>query len=402
MFNRKKNNIVTVLFLNFFALTVAVSFISNTQYSSIYLKILFSTGLLILSAFYIHINEKDPIKAIKTIFNRKIILFLSSFILLPSFACLYSVNQEYGVYKLLNILVISAPLIIVYAINVGNFNEKLNYYVKISAMIWAFFIVSMLWVLHPICINGVYHFSPNHWSHVITGRILFFLYLILLLFYIQTENRNERKVIFLCLLMLVSGINMSGLRTALLGFIFLTPIYLGIGYFRKKLSIKTIIFFLILMPLVGTITFAYEHQSTVKERMGLVNKISSGKLSEEGSFKGRMQSIQICWERFKEHPFRGIGFGGYYSPWKNYRAWVLKYPHNIILEYGVEMGILGLLWLFAVLWMIFSSTWKINPFLCLFFVGAFWMSLFSKDLSSNTLLVMGVVYYFVKPGTYYL
>jgi O-antigen ligase len=386
--------------LHFFLLSISVSFISNTDISSLLIKLFVSVVLLFTFLFYTKVSGINLAKLFKT-FSSKIILFLVGIVLLPTCSLLYSANQHYGIIKILNLVVSFIPLMLVNTLLIALFNESLNRLLKITAMIWSVVIVIMLVILQPININGVYHFSPMHWSHVMVGRVLYFLLLLLLPFFIHAKKGSEKHKLMLCCALLTLGLMMTGLRTAIAGMFLFTPLYLLTGILRKELLWKDAALLLFTLVIACSLSVAMQQHESVKSRLDWVKKMDNGTIKQEGSFKGRIQSLHICMERLREHPIIGIGFGGFYSPWKNYKAWVLKYPHNIFLEYGVEMGCVGLLWLLLMLWLLIKGTWATSPYHTLFFVGAFWLSLFSKDIPSNAILFLGIAFYFVKPRAYY-
>lgn len=53
------------------------------------------------------------------------------------------------------------------------------------------------------------------------------------------------------------------------------------------------------------------------------------------SATGRMDHVQYSWEKFKAHPILGVGTGGYTESTRDY-------PHNILLEFSAEGGVVGL------------------------------------------------------------
>lgn len=396
----KRKDINILLLLNLMGLAIVVSFISNTQITTICLKLGINLGLLWVFKRYIKAEGIEKIKLFNLVFTRKTNLFLLCLIFLPAISCFYSTNPSYGGVKLLNLILGSFPLLILFISLVPLYNERIVFWFNQMVLFWTGFLVLMLIILQPIRINGVYHFSLLHWSHVMIGRILFCLYLITLGLLIKPQN--NRKIILLFSISLISyGIFITGLRAAMLGMVLFSPVYLGWACYKRKLSLISTIAIGLWLFLSCSIAIVTNHNNEVNKRISVVKNIQFDAIQKEGSYRGRSESLQICMERFKKAPIMGIGFGGFYHPWKNYKAWVLKYPHNIILEYGVEMGLIGLLWLFTAIWLIGTATWKLNPLLCLFFAGVFWLTLFSKNIPSNILLFLGAGYYCMKPGSYY-
>ena len=110
----------------------------------------------------------------------------------------------------------------------------------------------------------------------------------------------------------------------------------------------------------------------------------------------RLEAWELSWEIIKEHPIIGTGFGGFNG--YNNIEWtkMIKYPHNIILELAVEGGVIGLLILILLIYFILSRVRKIYPGIILFLLFAIWLALFSKDLSSQAVLWIGLAFYGLK------
>lgn len=65
------------------------------------------------------------------------------------------------------------------------------------------------------------------------------------------------------------------------------------------------------------------------------------------------------WNLLSHHPFTGAGLAGFQSLYDTYRldshVELLVYPHNIVFNFWAQLGLLGLIWLIAVIVIIVSS-----------------------------------------------
>ncbi|MBP2001947.1 O-antigen ligase [Paenibacillus shirakamiensis] len=76
---------------------------------------------------------------------------------------------------------------------------------------------------------------------------------------------------------------------------------------------------------------------------------SANQLQGDDNFLGRVDLQMKAIDEFQQHPFFGLGIGGITPPVKS------EFPHNILLELGSELGIMGLfLWLLALLYTLWT------------------------------------------------
>ncbi|MCH9030428.1 MAG: O-antigen ligase family protein [Bacteroidetes bacterium] len=158
------------------------------------------------------------------------------------------------------------------------------------------------------------------------------------------------------------------------------------------LSIKIVLPFIIAAILIFTIPT----KEIITLRFDNMTAIDNLQFKGDPAIHSRLDSWELSCEIIKEHPFIGTGFGGFNS--YNNIEWtkMIKYPHNIILELAVEGGVIGLLILILLIYFILSRARKIYPGIILFLLFAIWLALFSKDLSSQAVLWIGLAFYGVE------
>ena len=74
----------------------------------------------------------------------------------------------------------------------------------------------------------------------------------------------------------------------------------------------------------------------------------------------------------------------------------MKYPHNLFLETGYELGTVGLITIVFLLFNIFNSVRKISGLMFFFYLYPLWLAVFSKDIASQSLLWSGIAFCFCK------
>jgi len=114
--------------------------------------------------------------------NYGLIFSVGIIILLSLISLTYSSNKVYGFYKWLNLTLITAPFIL---LSINNFRLVKTKAPNISPGTAALFlsVLSVLIIiLNPFDYSGIpYKLDFARWSHVVTGRTLAFLFLVILL-----------------------------------------------------------------------------------------------------------------------------------------------------------------------------------------------------------------------------
>lgn len=397
-------NITVYLLLILLILNLSVSGISNSSLSACVLKIL--SSVILLSIFFIHLKQNN--ESLKLFLKSKsftnLLKILVIIILYPAVTIIYSSNRLYGTEKLINIIVSIIPNIIVVFYLFNNYN-KLQYKSHLINIIAAGFTLSLLSIilLQPFDHSTVYQFAPLRWSHVFIGRTVSFITLVLFFFFL---NSNDIKKIFAYSLVFIIGFSityLTGLRTAIFGLIIFS--FAGIIWqiFRKEITANHLYgFMLIIICSIILITFTPEQFET-ETRFDNLLQIENLEFSGDPTILNRMECYKLGWQMFKERPIFGWGLGSFKG--FNNIKWttIQKYPHNIILEFLSETGIVGcLLFLFLcyqIIRKIFvnksllqNKNLSFRFFLFLIFLFTLLMAMFSKDISSQSFLWLYVIF----------
>jgi len=243
-----------------------------------------------------------------------------------------------------------------------------------ESLIFLSLVFSLVIILfHPFEYNTPYIFGISRWSYVIVGRFLSASVIIILLFD-KYHPFQHRKLFYILVTVIFLGLYLSGLRA---GFIFslLASLLIFFNYQSSKKKYSYIFSGLILQILFFAAIdyFLYDFNILNRYLKLLYNQ-------------PRIEALQISWELFKENPFLGVGFGGFAN--SGALGELMKYPHNLIAESFAEFGVLGLIWLISLfIIMVFNNTREIRFYLFL----AFLLSMTSKDISTNTMLWIGLV-----------
>jgi len=164
---------------------------------------------------------------------------------------------------------------------------------------------------------------------------------------------------------------------------------------------------LVITILSALLIFFVTKPDIINYRFDNMTAIDNLQFKGDPAIHSRLDAWELSWVIIKEHPFIGTGFGGFNG--YNNIEWtkMIKYPHNIILEIVVEGGVVGLLVLCSLLAVVFKNIFHFERtvntshvshltfyFLLLtFFLFTLWLALFSKDLSSQAALWIGLAFY---------
>ncbi|WP_157867438.1 O-antigen ligase family protein [Melioribacter roseus] len=314
---------------------------------------------------YATIITKDKIK-----FKYLVIIFLVFALNLT-----YSCNKEFGALKLSNFVIGTLPSILILIYIKEIFDDSLILLITPFLLVGSVLLMTVLLFTGSFTYAGSYKILNLEYSHVIASRILspiilWFNYLIS-----TEENKNTIYKIFFPVLYLNTGLIFIAHRASVTGVILITI------YFIFTCKNRLITGCLLISSLV--IAFLLFPQKTERHK----NLFSAGNKNDY-SIESRLDLWETAIEKIREKPLTGYGLGGFKCPADKPFVHIYKYPHNIFLEAGSEMGLTGIILLIFLLYKILISAYRKSKFLFSIALLAFWWSLFSKDISTQTVLWM--------------
>jgi O-antigen ligase len=300
----------------------------------------------------------------------------------------------------MNLITSTVPSIIAYYYLFITHSEK-RYKIFINLLV-IITIVTVAYVIidYPFEQGTIYEFKPGKWSHVIYGRIIGCTAVILLLFTLSRSSRKEVLFYSLVTSLAVYGLYLSALRSAFLGILFVGVVML---------------LFIILKPLIvsrkqnSTLSLPKRNEGMIHQLTGILsigaitilliliipkpaiietrfdNLLQAGNLEFGGDppILSRIEAFELSKEIFFQYPLFGVGLGGFRNYNDNNFSEVVKYPHNIFLEFTIEGGVIGLIILCILLFFIFKSVSRISVYLLIFVFYSLWLAVFSKDIPSQ-------------------
>jgi O-antigen ligase len=386
MFRMLKEEKAYTAFSSALLLYTAFSSLSNYSASAFGIKI-YCTALLLITGFFLFKFTPD----VKINRNRKILSGSAIFTFFTAYfglSILYSLNPWFGLLKWLNFLLSFLPLICGYYILFSTITRER--FVRLSLVVLAVLIFSTMVLIfsQPFNYGGTHWLSLTNWSHVVYGRVIGMFLIIMLILY-KTDIVEFKPYLAVVLFVFLFYLNQrTGYRSGLVALALTSPLiilyYLPGKQYRKKLII-------IALSVVLTIPLIYLHSSksnAPQQRVVSLMHYSYGKMSEDEPLQTRYKLNNLCRQFVQEHPITGIGWGGFRNQALDPDPIILKYPHNIMLEFLVELGITGLfVFMVFLIWSI-RRLWKIHPLMAISYMYPLTIALFSKDIPDQTLFAV--------------
>jgi len=383
-----------------------------------FLKVYFNREDLLTSAAITNIfNLRKSFKSVLSVFQssyyrvRGSMLFFI-FLLLISASLLYSPDQTYGVFKLVNLIlnIIFITLANIYYIKrLNTKNEKTLFYVISSAAVIS--LVSAL-IISPFNYDSSQVLSLTRWSHVQYSRFLALAYFIVLYIYLKgggtsfstnmsshttchsRERGNPFNKISLIpnyitipiLSVLLFGIYYAGLRSSLIGITLATAfIFLHSLFTHKPKATKIAALTLTLLPIILIILQPLGEEKTNKRYDNML-QVEEMKFNNDDPIQTRLHVYKESIEIIKRTFPIGTGFGGY-KPQTESSNWN-NYPHNIFLETLIELGLPGIILLLIILFLIFKTAFKISPIVTAILIYGLTLAFFSKDIPNQSFIFL--------------
>jgi len=277
---------------------------------------------------------------------------------------------------------------------------------KFHRFLYTLVFISSLMAMESI----VFHWSEDGFhaafgsNYLTLGRMTGMVSLVVIYYFLLKNNNLKTKILWFCLF----GLNFFGLlfgggRAPVIAF-FATVIILGLISLSSKIKTNQVKIIKITggFILIGILFFLFSPElfSTLLNR---IEVLFTQELGGE-SVVLRLDFYSSAIEAFMGKPLQGLGTGGFsvYYLGSDQRS----YPHNILLEIGAEIGIIGLISFFFLFGFCFLYLLKLERVykkqekyylivvLLALLVFMFLNALVSGDINDNRLFFawLGVVY----------
>lgn len=388
-------------------LSMMISINSISNYSrAIYL---FAAFVSLLSIGYLFWAEKkDIIKEYHTFLRsrkNRILLLSFIFVLFPATTLLYSRNQVYGIEKLLFLILSVIPMFYYAGFLFFRSETKRKDGLLFSLLLLAtlFAIVSI--ALQPYLPGTLYTFSPSRWSHVTAGRYLTLILPLAIWSFFSITSKEIRVLSVLAIILCSFALYQMSFRAGVLLVIIITPFIILNSIREKNFTVLKFLQSFVILGIIVTVIITTDQKVPFTEhRYEALGRLVTGETeTEDGAINDRIEGASTAFQMIQESPLIGRGFGGYNTVYNNKQLpTIIKYPHNLFLEVFAELGfIYGLFFSSMILYCLIDLFRKSQTTLLLLFITLVWLSLFSKNFSSNggVLVVSAWCFLRLRSGT---
>ena len=316
----------------------------------------------------------------------------------------WSSNVEYGALKLLNFVISTVPAVYVFGYlvmrvgsreyGVGSREEGVGSLIKMFVyVVTAVVLVSipLIIFLQPFHYLGSFNINITNWSHIIYGRFVCSVFVVLIFLLLTARNKKWMFLLWPAVFFSSIGVLLSGYRAGVIGAA--GVILLFLVYLLVKKGLRLVNFYFLassVLPAITLVVILISSNSLLSSRYSVLEDFEQQDFKGDSSIQTHYQAYDAAVEMIKDSPLIGEGFGSFKNFRGNYITDYTSYPHNIFLEFAAELGIIGLLFFLVLLALIFYYSWKLGPPVMFFFLFALFLAQFSKDISANTLLWLGV------------
>lgn len=287
------------------------------------------------------------------------LLFYLVFAGYATLSIIWSSSTDYALFKILRFWTVVAWAVFGMAFIIGSSHRRLKRFLLLLTIGGSLLSLVFIYQLLIIDVDG---FSIGTMSYLLPARLVGVSALILLFFFVKYQNRSVRLVISLLMGLHTGALLVSGARgplVALVGSIFVFVIVQLI--YRTEwhsIAIRQWMADFTTFAAVGSIL-----AGLVLTQLGIQFRTIQRAMrifsddEDATSFGARVEMYEAAISAWSQAPIHGHGIGSFALI--NLNEDVVHYPHNIMLEIGSELGLVGLL-LFLVL--VFISLLRLYRF----------------------------------------
>ncbi|MBS1494877.1 MAG: O-antigen ligase family protein [Bacteroidetes bacterium] len=330
------------------------------------------------------------------------LLLLSVFIIYHGLTLLYTHNFVYGQSKFYGILV--NIILNIFALRFLLVNFSLSLLKKlVTIILFSGLLLTIVSASSGPFISFYDEYSQMKifgiglYSHVGFGRYMGFVFLVSIINLIYFDFLKKFQIDKIFFLISFAGLILSGLRGAIVSSLLITACIIIYALIKKKISFVKILSFLSAgIILLAAIVYFNNSFSILFERFTQVFNIFHVQQLTDGAIQTRMHIYRTAYEIFSQNIIFGRGLGSFYDESIFIYTKGLKYPHNIFIEYAIELGITGLVFICTLLIYIYRSVLKVNLLLVFLFLYFLLLALFSYSIPFQTGLFSFIAFISLK------
>ncbi|MHA1988983.1 MAG: O-antigen ligase family protein [Promethearchaeota archaeon] len=399
-----------LVLVNLFIINLSLGTISNFSTIIFLLKGLGSLLIILVMIINVKLNNERIQQLFVNHGFKKLLIPLFLFISYMSITLTYSSNPAYGYQKILNFSISVVPSVFVFYYLLKTLSPLRTKVFIFSIILISIISVAYILVDYPFDQSTIYEYKAGRWSHVIYGRMVSSFAVVLILYLCTLTDKIKIILFSFFTAIAIYGTYLSALRSAFVGLLLVVGGMLIISvwfvirsYFldsskTRNNELKTVkphtdSFVLNPLGIVVTILFCtlmiglIPKEEIINFRFDNLSEIEEFQFRGDPGIHSRLDYWELSLEIFSDNPVVGVGMGGFSS----FHS-IELYPHNIILEVMAEGGIVGLLVFSALFVVLFKLIYRYSLLAFVFLLFAFWLAMFSKEISSQITLWIGIAF----------
>lgn len=400
-----KSKIGIFLLIASFLFNLIISGISNYSFNSLLIKIISGVTSAIVILFFFKNELKEFLRSIK----KSSVLLVVMFILYLSVSLLWSSNPGFGAEKVIHFVIGNGAMVLSFGVILGmeEGSRQSSVYSRQSSIgsgqssvssrqlaLWIVIIgviaCAIAILLDPFDPNIPYSFELTRWSHVAFGRFTG-LALIMAYLFMQYEIIIKKKLLYMSIIFLfIYSIIYSGYRGGMVAAVLAISIDTFYRIIRHpEIRIRAIMNYIIIAVIILLSFFIMNWNNGKMERWKNLTVLAGKEVIVDQSINSRIEGYTVAWKMFEDSPVTGSGLGSFNgNHYGSEIGVVLKYPHNIFLEFFCELGLIGFGFLSLFIGTIIKKLCQAKSELLVIFIYGIVLAMFSKDLGSNGLVWM--------------
>jgi O-antigen ligase len=262
---------------------------------------------------------------------RQVVLPFALLVLVMAFSVLGETAGEYGRQKFLRFALLTGVATVAAYATIQSTSE-LKRFLATTIVLGV-----MMTALGRVAGEGLSAFGA---THVATGRVIGLALLGVLFMLLAVRRQPLFRLALLGVAgLLAFGFLSSGSRGSMVALL-TTLAVTALASFTLKRGRRWVVAGLALMTAVGAVSSMLVPSATETMNRRVIEVIATP--NAIGSARGREQRAQDALALFYEHPWTGVGVGGFDMARGYGDAARGDYPHNILLEIACELGVFGL------------------------------------------------------------
>ncbi len=368
---------------------LSISMMSAYSSSQLIIKL---TALFISALTFLLAVKPDLHALLKNSGFRQLLLIFIFITAIFAATLFYSANTVFGLQKVIHFIITSGFVLVLY-LYLSTLSPDRFKIALITTGVYAFLFIFTAVLAAPFVYNVIYEFEFTRCSHILSGRLIGTVIIVLLFLMIYDWDSFNKGTLVVYLIYLLYGLFFIGSRAAIITVNIILILTFLFFVSKPEIARGLKLAWLTLVAISALFIFFAPHPNeAASDRYENLIKIFAEPDYIDSPIQARVVAWNAAIDMIKEDPLFGKGIGGFRSQYESGITGWIKYPHNIFLNVTVEFGLIGLILFLYLLYKIFKAAIRTSP--ALFFYALFGLifAQFTKDISTQTIFWISLIF----------